>query len=669
MPKVIEQHRSYRTDPERRIRLLFVIPSFKTGGAEIQLLSLVRGLNVQQFEVTVAAFYRDNDLDAEFESIPHVRIVYLEKKSGRDLSFVQRLMQLVRTERFHIVQCYNVSARLLGILSAKIWRVPYTIATERTARLLYSSWGSRIYLFFEKYALRSADLVIANSEAGRSFVISRGVASDQTRVIYNGIDPTRFKPVRTAKAVHQELGVPENAFVIGMVARLEALKDPFTFLKAAKRIYDRFPHTWFVLVGDGPLLELLRHQIVELGIHHRFVLTGRRSDIADLMNMMHVVVLTSMQVEGCSNALLEAMALGKAVIATRVGGNLELITHDLNGLLISPQRSQELADAILRLSHDSSLRARLGQHAQSTMKTRFSQSAMVTAYETMYRELLMDSHDKSLQTASQVMQNSKGPSPFRRSNVLGCPVDQMTLDDCVAHFAQIITQKKRCHIVVVNAAKIVKARIDKELQEILHEADLIGADGVPVVWASKLLGQPLPGRVNGTDLMNRLFAVSAKKGFRVYLLGARQQVIDNAVSNVKQHYPNLNIVGYRNGYFNSPEEEDVAVQQINAAQPDILLLGMGTPMKEKWVRRHKTGLDVPVIHGVGGSFDIVGGLTKRAPTWMQKSGLEWLYRLLQEPRRMWKRYLVTNSVFVWLVFRAWILHIFNKRNNRTMVWN
>ena len=199
---------------------------------------------------------------------------------------------------------------------------------------------------------------------------------------------------------------------------------------------------------------------------------------------------------------------------------------------------------------------------------------------------------------------------------------------------------------------------------------MIGADGVPVVWASKLLGQPLPGRVNGTDLMDRLFEVSAEKGYRVYLLGARQEIITNSVNKLKQHYPSLNIAGYRNGYFNSPQEEEDAVSDINAAQPDILLLGMGTPMKEKWVRRHKARLRVPIIHGVGGSFDIVGGLTKRAPKWMQDYGLEWFYRFLQEPRRMWRRYLVTNSVFTWLVFRAWISHRLKRRGtNHTMVWD
>ncbi len=643
-----------------RIRILFVIPSFKTGGAEIQLLSLVRGLDKHRFAITVAVFYHGNELDADFESIPNVQIVYLHKRSGPDLSFVRRLMQLIQRERFQIVQCYNVSARLLGILSAKLKHVPYTIATERTARLLHSSRGSSLYLFFEKYALRYANLVIANSQAGRDFAISRGVARARTRVIYNGIDPKRFSPTRSAEAVRRELNLPDEAFVIGLVARLEALKDPFTLLNAAQILSGQIENARFVIVGDGPLLQPLRQQVNELGLQQQFLFTGRRADVADMMNVMHVVVLTSKEVEGCSNVLLEAMALGKVVIASRVGGNIEVITHESDGLLFEPQQPQELADALLRVYQDSTLRESLATQTQQTTAERFSQAAMVSAYEKIYFELVGEPAPAASHKAAE--------SPFTRSVVLGCPVDQMTLDDCVAYFEQVIARQQHCHIIVVNAAKIVKARIDKELQNIIQEADLIGADGVPVVWASKILGQPLPGRVNGTDLMDRLFEVSAEKGYRVYLLGARQSIITNTVKNLKQHYPDLHIVGYRNGYFDSPQDEEQAVAEINAAQPDILLLGMGTPMKEKWVRRHKANLRVPIIHGVGGSFDIVGGLTKRAPKWMQKSGMEWFYRFLQEPRRMWRRYLVTNSVFIWLVFRAWMLRKIRRGNHHTMVW-
>jgi N-acetylglucosaminyldiphosphoundecaprenol N-acetyl-beta-D-mannosaminyltransferase len=227
----------------------------------------------------------------------------------------------------------------------------------------------------------------------------------------------------------------------------------------------------------------------------------------------------------------------------------------------------------------------------------------------------------------------------------------MSLNDCVRFIDKAIPSRQNCHIVLVNAAKIVKAKFDRELAYIIRTADLVGADGVPVVWASRLLGEPLPGRVNGTDLMERLIELAAQRGYRLYLLGARKEIIDHAVSLLLAKHTNLQIAGYRHGYFLNEAEELAVVKEIAESRADILLIGMGTPMKEKWVRRYIDQLDVPIIHGVGGSFDILGGFTKRAPLWMQRAGLEWFYRLCQEPRRMWKRYLITNSLYIFLVFQ------------------
>ena len=238
-----------------------------------------------------------------------------------------------------------------------------------------------------------------------------------------------------------------------------------------------------------------------------------------------------------------------------------------------------------------------------------------------------------------------------RSKLFGFNVDRMTLDECLKQIEDAIANRERLHIVLVNAAKVVKSRSDNELAHIIRTADLVGADGVPIVWASYFLSKSLPGRVNGTDLMDRLFVLSAQKGYRVYLLGATQNVIEDAITRLKAEYPKIEIAGYRNGYFYSQEEEEKAISAIANAHADILLVGMSTPLKEKWVRSHIRELNVPVIHGVGGSFDILSGLTRRAPVWMQNYGLEWFYRLLQEPKRLWKRYLVGNTMYISLVFQ------------------
>ena len=236
---------------------------------------------------------------------------------------------------------------------------------------------------------------------------------------------------------------------------------------------------------------------------------------------------------------------------------------------------------------------------------------------------------------------------------MNLPLDMLSLEEVVLEAERFIFSKKPHHIVVLNAAKMVYAQYDAELAHIIQTADLVGADGVPVVWFSKWMGVPLPGRVNGTDLMERLIARASQKGYTVYFLGATKGVLKQVVKEYRKTYPFLKIAGYRDGYFSKEEETDV-VEEIKKATPDILFIGLPTPQKEKWVYRHKEALNVPVCHGVGGSFDLVAGVVHRAPRWMQRSGLEWLYRLCQEPRRMWRRYLVTNTLFLGYVIYEWI---------------
>jgi N-acetylglucosaminyldiphosphoundecaprenol N-acetyl-beta-D-mannosaminyltransferase len=181
------------------------------------------------------------------------------------------------------------------------------------------------------------------------------------------------------------------------------------------------------------------------------------------------------------------------------------------------------------------------------------------------------------------------------------------------------------------------------------------ADGQAVVWAARLLGQPLPARVAGADLMEALLAHAAHRAYSVYLLGAKQEIVRACVAKAQTRYPFLRIAGYRNGYFRREDEADL-IAAIHAAEPDILFLGFGTPAKEYFMHRHYRALGVPFVMGVGGSFDVYAGLVPRAPRWMQRVGLEWAFRLGQEPRRMWKRYLVGNTRFAWLVAREWLAH-------------
>jgi N-acetylglucosaminyldiphosphoundecaprenol N-acetyl-beta-D-mannosaminyltransferase len=179
----------------------------------------------------------------------------------------------------------------------------------------------------------------------------------------------------------------------------------------------------------------------------------------------------------------------------------------------------------------------------------------------------------------------------------------------------------------------------------LKQTDLILADGVSVVWLSRLLGTPLPQRLAGIDIMYRILKRASERRYRVYFLGAMPDVVKRVVEITARQYPSVIIAGCRDGYFSDSEAEAVA-QDIRSSRADILLVAMPSPRKENFLAKWYDFIQVPVCHGVGGSFDVMAGVTRRAPHWMQNCGLEWFYRLIQEPRRMWKRYLVTNVVFI-----------------------
>jgi len=235
-------------------------------------------------------------------------------------------------------------------------------------------------------------------------------------------------------------------------------------------------------------------------------------------------------------------------------------------------------------------------------------------------------------------------------HVARVPIHPVDMQGALARVDEFISARTPHYNIAINAAKIVEFQDDEALRDAIGEAHLLTADGQAVVWASHLLGQPVPARVAGTDLMQALLAHAARRGYSVYLLGAKDEVVRACVTKAQKEHPSLRIAGHRNGYFRRDEEGDV-VAAIRTANPDILFLGFGTPAKEYFMHRHYRALGVPFVMGVGGSFDVYAGLVARAPRWMQRAGLEWAFRLAQEPRRMWRRYLVGNIRFAWIIVR------------------
>ena len=239
----------------------------------------------------------------------------------------------------------------------------------------------------------------------------------------------------------------------------------------------------------------------------------------------------------------------------------------------------------------------------------------------------------------------------KKIDFLGIPIDALTMQETINKIENTILSNRQIHHSVVNAGKIVLMQNDEKLNKSVLEADLINADGQAVVWAARLLGKNIPERVAGIDLMEKLIAVSAKKKYKCFFLGAEESVITKVVEKYSSLYSEDIIAGYLYGYY-SKEEENKIVKEIVQSKANILFVAIASPKKEIFLNKYKEELkSINLIMGVGGSFDVVSGKIKRAPVYMQKIGLEWLYRFLQEPKRMWKRYLVGNIQFIYLVIK------------------
>lgn len=242
----------------------------------------------------------------------------------------------------------------------------------------------------------------------------------------------------------------------------------------------------------------------------------------------------------------------------------------------------------------------------------------------------------------------------QRQLLFGMYMDAMRMDDVIERCHTALITRRPILLGVLNAAKVVELRKNALLRESLMECDLLLADGQSIVWASKLLGRPLPERVAGIDIFSRLLLLAHREERSVAFLGAKPEVLEEMQRVVARRFPGLKIAYSHHGYYKAAEAGQIAAD-IRGSGADMLFLGMTSPKKEIFLASHGASLNVPVLHGVGGSFDIMAGLTRRAPIAWQKCGMEWAYRLLQEPRRLWWRYLKTNTSFAQLTARE-MLH-------------
>ncbi len=234
-------------------------------------------------------------------------------------------------------------------------------------------------------------------------------------------------------------------------------------------------------------------------------------------------------------------------------------------------------------------------------------------------------------------------------NVLGVTVDRLTPETLIEQVLALKPGDKAITVMYANIHVLNTSRNDRDLRSILNRADIVYCDGSGVRLGAWLLGHRLPPRMTGADWMQQLCTAAAGRGTSLYLLGSRPGVSEAAAGVLQAQCQGLKIVGTHHGYVQDPAISAAAITSINAARPHILFVGMGTPIQERWISEHRHELEVPVVWAVGALFDFIAGIQRRAPRWMLDHDLEWLHRFWVEPRRMWRRYVVGNPLFVWRV--------------------
>jgi N-acetylglucosaminyldiphosphoundecaprenol N-acetyl-beta-D-mannosaminyltransferase len=240
----------------------------------------------------------------------------------------------------------------------------------------------------------------------------------------------------------------------------------------------------------------------------------------------------------------------------------------------------------------------------------------------------------------------------KRTNILGVGVSAIDMPLALAQLAQWIQEDSRHYVCVTGVHTVTESQRDKRLRQVINAAGMVTPDGMPLVWVSHWLGQKQVRRVYGPDLLLAACQQSLQYGWSHYFYGGGEGTAEKLVTRLCSQFPGLKIAGFACPPFRAmtAEEDQAAVNRINASEADILWVGLGAPKQEYWMADHLGRINVPAMIGVGAAFDFHAGIKKQAPLWMQRSGLEWLFRLASEPRRLWKRYLINNPLFIWLIF-------------------
>ena len=469
---------------------------------------------------------------------------------------------------------------------------------------------------FEKRMADRAHLQVVCGPDDETFVRAEIRKDARVKVIANGVDLDYFHADSNPQPCADK---PTILFCGAMdyAPNIDALRWYFSAMHTALKA--RVPELEVLIVGKSPVAEVTAYA-QQAGV----TVTGSVPDVRPYYRKAWLQMVPLRIGGGTRLKIVESLAIGTPVVSTTIGAQ-GLGLESWSNALIADE-AESFVDRIAEALDDSALRANLRDNGIRTARARFSWSGI--------------GKELSSALADQVGKE-------KRITMMDVPFDSVTMNETLTRVAGMIAARKPSYIATANVDFLVQARKDRELHGLLQRADMVVCDGTPLVWLSRLLGKALPERVAGSDLVPKLLERAAQSGWSVYFLGGRDEVLHQAVANVRQKHPQLRIAGAYSPPFAPLEKMDHEAinARIREAKPDILLVSFGCPKQEKWIAQNCKATAVPVSIGVGATIDFLAGAVKRAPQWMRQSGLEWVFRLAQEPRRLLKRYATDLAVF------------------------
>lgn len=371
--------------PLKKIKIALIIDNLEVGGAQKQFIELVKNIDQDKFQIIVVALstHRIDLLNELTDSGIDVRLINQWGKIC--IPAFTKLFKLLRNERPDIVHTYLFTASLYGRIVAKLIGIPVVIVSERST----DNWKKKSYIWMDRVLSKVTNRVLVNAQTIKENLIKREkIPTEKIQVIYNGIDLNKFDSRRRSRnQIRESLGILNGNPVIGIIGRLAKEKDHQTFLNAAKIIISALPKLNFIIAGDGNLRKELESASVSLGLNNRVIFTGNTHNISDILQATDILVSTSLY-EGCSNVILEAMATGLPVVASKVGGNPEIVNDGTTGILVPPQNPNALAKAILSLLNNPQLMQSMGKNGRERIEADFLLSKMVNNTEEVYESLI-----------------------------------------------------------------------------------------------------------------------------------------------------------------------------------------------------------------------------------------------------------------------------------------